>query len=95
MEARLLVGLFSLRSKPTQRKTNSLLAGDLRVSVTRVRLKGVAPWEHLPTGSDIPDCIAASAESYKSTPTHSLASEPARALDLDGTQIPIEIYRYL
>ena len=83
MDARLLVGLFTLRSKPTQRKTNLLLAGDLRVPVTRVRLKGVAPWEQLLTRSDIPDCIAASAESYHATPTHSLASEPARVLHLE------------
>ena len=83
MDQRLLVGLFSLRSKPTQRKTNSLLAGDLRVPVTKVRLKGVAPWEHLMHSSNIPDCIAESSESFVSTPTHSLASEPARVLHIE------------
>ena len=80
---RMLVGLFSLRSKPTQRKTEALSAGNLHVPIVKVRLKGVAPWEALEVCGDIPHSVFTNADSFMQVPSSSSASEPSRVLHME------------
>ena len=83
-EERVLIGLFTLRSKLTQRKSEALSAGNLHVPVVKVRLKGVAPWEALDgVCTDIPYSVAELADSSTQDASSSLASEPSRVLHME------------